>query len=61
MPVAESLGARVAVLGGAILAGTAVYVGAARLFARTELTETLQAIRDGVGDVLRKKGRPTSG
>jgi len=61
MPVAESLGARVAVLGGAALVGTAIYVGAARLFARTELTETLQAIRDGVGDVLRKKRRPTSG
>jgi putative peptidoglycan lipid II flippase len=61
MPVSESLGARVGVLGGAALLGTAVYVGAARLFARAELTETLQAVRDGVGDVLRGKRRSASG
>ncbi len=58
--VPESLGMRVVVLGGAAVIGAAVYVGAARLFARTELAETLQAVRDGVGDVLHKKRRSAS-
>ena len=51
--VSESTGMRVMVLGGTALVGAAVYAAAARLFARAELTETLRAIRDGVGEIGR--------
>ncbi len=51
--VSESTGMRVIVLGGTALVGAAVYAAAARLFARAELTETLRAIRDGVGEIGR--------
>ncbi len=55
--VSESTGMRVIVLGGTALVGAAVYVAAARLFARAELTETLRAIRDGIGEVGRGRRR----
>lgn len=55
--VPESLGVRGVVLGGAALVGAAVYVGAARLFARAELSETLRVVRDGVGEIGRGRRR----
>ena len=59
MSIPPSLPARVAVLGGTTLVGLGVYIGAARVFARPELTEMWDTIRSGVGDILKKvKRRP---
>ena len=57
--VPDSTGVRVVVFVGTALVGAAVYVGAARVVARAELTETLRAVRDGVRDVGRGRRRST--
>jgi hypothetical protein len=55
-PVAVSgtLGGRALFLLGVSAAGTAVYIVAARVFAERELRETLSAIRQGFGTILRR-------
>ena len=61
LAVSDSLGVKIALLGGAALIGVAVFVGAAWLFAREELSETWETVRSGVGDILKRKGRASRG
>lgn len=55
MDAPVSLGARIASLAAMGIAGALVYVGAARLVARSELSETARAIFGGAREILRRK------
>jgi putative peptidoglycan lipid II flippase len=52
--VLPSFGVRAAFLAGMAGAGTAAFVGASYVFARRELVQTLSAVRQGLGTILRR-------